>query len=413
MNPDQIPLFSTLPSEEIKCLTDMLHLSEFPASTLLCKEGELGDRMFIILDGSVEVIQAFGTMDERILNTLYPGEYFGEMSLLERSGFRMASVRSVNPVKVLEMTQADLDSLLERWPALALNMLRELSLRLRDTERATIRDLQEKNRQLDLAYRELQAAQAQIIEKERLERELQVAREIQMSILPDQLPALEGFDFGAQILPARAVGGDLYDFVSLNDRCMGIMIGDVSDKGVPAALYMALTRSLIRAEASLGLPPAVVLAQVNRHLVDMSHTNMFVTVLYGQLFQETGQFVYARAGHEIPMLVLENGTISTPPHGGGQMLGTFNNPIIDEQSITIPPGGTLLLYTDGVTDAKNPEGNFFDCQGLKAALHAYHQLSPQDLCNILMDEILKFQQTSPQHDDITVLAIKSLQENVN
>lgn len=407
MNIDQIPLFSTLPSDERQCLADILHPIDFPALTLLCTEGEVGDRMFIIITGEVEVIQALGTEDERTLNILHPGEYFGEMSLLERQGRRSASVRASTPVKVLEMSLADLDGMLQRWPQLAIDMLRELSLRLRDTEQATIRDLQEKNRQLNQAYQELQSAQAQIIEKERLERELQVAREIQMSILPDKLPIFDGYDFGAQILPARAVGGDLYDFVTLNQHNLGIMIGDVSDKGVPAALFMALTSSLLRAEASLDLQPSEVLLQVNRHLMDMNHAKMFVTALYGILSPESGKFDYARAGHETPLLVTADGETWSPPRNAGQILGIFPDPLIDEQSITIPPGGTLILYTDGVTDSTNDQGEFFDCQGMETVLQENHHLSAQELCEKMMAEILQHQGSSPQQDDITVVAIKA------
>jgi sigma-B regulation protein RsbU (phosphoserine phosphatase) len=297
--------------------------------------------------------------------------------------------------------------LLQRWPHLAIDMLRELSLRLRDTERATIKDLQEKNRQLNQAYQDLQAAQAQIIEKERLERELQVAREIQMSILPNKLPVVDGFDFGASILPARAVGGDLYDFVPLNQDNLGIMIGDVSDKGVPAALFMALTSSLLRATASLDLSPMEVLYQINRHLLNMNHAKMFVTALYGILSPESSKFVYARAGHETPVLVTGDGELWTPPRDAGQILGIFPDPTIDVQSITIPPGSTLILYTDGVTDSTNDKGDFFDYKGLATVLRENHHLNAQELCEKLMAEILQYQGSSPQHDDITVVAIKS------
>ena len=116
------------------------------------------------------------------------------------------------------------------------------------------------------AYTELQAAQVQIIEKERLESELQVASEIQESILPQTLPVIPGIDLGVMMRPARAVGGDLYDLIALKENCLGVVIGDVSDKGVPAAIFMALARSLLRAEASRMAPPAAVLREVNRHL---------------------------------------------------------------------------------------------------------------------------------------------------
>src|SRR5439155_21220972 len=128
------------------------------------------------------------------------------------------------------------DALLHRQPSLAYEMVRVLSVRLRESDDSTIRDLQEKNRQLTLAYEELQAAQAQIIEKEKLEYELQVARELQERMLPRALPGMEGFDFGARMVAARAVSGDFFDFIVLDDDAVGVVVGDVCGKGLPAAL---------------------------------------------------------------------------------------------------------------------------------------------------------------------------------
>ncbi len=193
-----IHLFSALPDEERAQLSEALHLVEYPARAIICCEGDPGDRMYWILSGEVEVIKALGAPSERLFSTITAGDYVGEMALLELHGRRTATVRAATSVSLLEMTREDFDSLLARWPKLAMDMLRELSLRLRDTQSATIRDLQEKNLQLAEAYRELQAAQAQIIEKERLERELQVAQQIQMSMLPDALPETRGFEFGAR-----------------------------------------------------------------------------------------------------------------------------------------------------------------------------------------------------------------------
>ena len=231
--------------------------------------------------GNASVIKALGTNEERLLRIFSPGDYTGEMSLLEPDGLRTATVRADTPLQAYEMTRPDFDELLSRNPKIAIEMLREFSQRLRNSQQATIGDLQIKNIELTKAYRELQEAQVQIIEKERLERELQVARQIQMSMLPGELPQLQDYEFGAQILPARAVGGDLFDFIDLGNDLLGITIADVSDKGVPAALFMALTRSLLRAVALSGESPATVLRKVNHHLLGMNQAAMFVSVLYG------------------------------------------------------------------------------------------------------------------------------------
>lgn len=405
---EHIPLFTSLPASERKHLAEILHYSETPDSTLLFREGDPGNSLYILLDGQVNVIQAIDTSEERVLRTFGPGDYFGEMSLLERGGSRTASVRSISPLKMLEVTRSDFDELLQRWPTLGVEMLRELSLRMRITEKATILELQEKNRQLAEAYEELKAAQAQIIEKERLERELQVARRIQMSLLPNKFPQVKGYEFGATILPARAVGGDLFDFVQLDDHRTGILIGDVSDKGVPAALFMALTRSLFRAEASLGLPPSEVIRMVNRHLLDMNEAGMFVTLLYGILNHASGEFHYARAGHEVPLIVRADAEIEEPSFSSGQLVGVFPEPDLDEQTVIIQPGGAILLFTDGVTDASNPQSDFFGHERLVKALYKYNTQSAQAMCEQILQEILEFQSTANQIDDITLVAFKSI-----
>lgn len=404
---EQIPLFTSLPAAERRHLAEVLHYSEAPENTLLFREGDPGDRLYILLDGQVDVIQAIETEEERVLRIFGPGDYFGEMSLLESEGQRTASVRAKTPIKMLEMTRSDFDELLQSWPTLGLQMLRELSLRMRITEKATILELQEKNRQLAQAYDELKAAQAQIIEKERLERELQVARRIQMSLLPNTFPLVDGFEFGASILPARAVGGDLFDFVKLDDQRTGILIGDVSDKGVPAALFMALTRSLFRAEASLDLTPVEVIRMVNRHLLDMNEAGMFVTLLYGILNQETGEFHYARAGHEIPLVIQKDAQIYEPPYDNGQMIGVFYDPDLDEQSLFVQPGGVILLITDGVTDASGSKSDYFGHERLIASLRAHYDHSAQQICEQILQDILDFQGPNPQIDDITLVTIKS------
>jgi len=406
----QISLFSHVPESEYEKLIEVFHLIEFPAQTILCREGESGNSMFFILSGTVEVIKAIGTSEERVLSLITPGDYVGEMSLLERNGLRVATVKTFTPVSLLELTRADFDNLLLRWPGLAMDMLRELSLRMRELQTDTIRDLRTKNLELARAYRDLQAAQDQIIEKEKLERELQLAHEIQMSMLPSALPETHGFEFGAKILPARAIGGDLYDFIPIQSHkkeTIGVLVGDVSDKGIPAALFMALTRSLLRAEADLGLPPVQVLEQVNRHLLEMNKSNMFVTMLYGILTPETGVFAYARGGHEIPLIVYPDGTVQKIKFAPGQLLGIFPSPLIDHQAIRIPLGGALLLYTDGATDANNVQGDYFGNERLESALTAHHTGTAQQICDQILDEILDYQGAAAQVDDITLVAIRS------
>lgn len=401
----QVPLFATLPPAELAYLDATLRQSLFPSDTLLFREGEHGDRFYIVLDGELEIIKALETSNELVLDARGRGEFVGEMSLLNRDGVRTASVRTRGPTRLLEMTHAEFDALMRRHPELAHEMVRVLSTRLRDANNATIRDLREKNRQLTQAYLDLQAAQTQIIAQETLARELQVARNIQEHMLPRTLPNLAGFDFSAVMVPARVVSGDFYDFIELDEARLGIVIADVCGKSVPAALLMALTRSLLRAEASRGDTAVGVLRSVNRHLLDMNDSRTFVTMLYGVLHQRTREFMYVRAGHELPLIVDPSGEIIVPELGLGQPLGILPRPELDVQTLIIPAGGALLLYTDGITEAVDSQGIFFETERLYEVARANRGAPAQVICERLLQAVTDYRGAAPQADDVTLVAI--------
>ena len=237
------PIFAEIGVSAASDLAEILEDNILPAGCTLFSEGQAGDRFYVIVEGQVAIGKALDSGQELLLAMRGPGEFFGEMSLLDPDGLRTATVRTRTPVRLLSLSRADFDRLLQERPTLALEMMRVLSLRLRDSQNATINDLRAKNQALSQAYSDLKDAQAQLIEKERLEQELRTAQRIQQSILPTKLPRLPGYDFGARFIPARAVGGDLYDFIALGKGKLGIAVGDVSDKGVPAAIFMALTRA--------------------------------------------------------------------------------------------------------------------------------------------------------------------------
>lgn len=401
----QVPLFASLPHEEIRHLSEILRPYSISAGELLMREGEVGDRFYILLDGEMEIIKALETPDERLLAVRGPGTFIGEMSLMRRDGTRTASVRSRYQSNLLEMTRAEFNDLLHRRPTLAYDMLNILSTRLYESENATIRDLQEKNIQLTQAYQELQEAQAQIIEKEKIERELEVAREIQFGILPRNLPQHPGVVFDACITPTRAVGGDFYDFIPLQDDVIGIAMGDVSDHGVPSALFMALTVTLLRAETRRARSLQEVLKSVNRQLLEMNDANMFVTVLYGQLNLATHEFIYVRAGHELPILLNGHGEFIQQNKGTGMPLGLFDDPLFDEQTISLGANDTLLLYTDGATDAIDLHGVPYGKDRLQHALRFTRQTSTEGMCHSLFESIQEYSGEFPQYDDIALLSM--------
>ena len=214
----RIPFFTDLPDEELDRIAATLDMVNLQSGDILFREGDTGEHMYVVVSGELEVLMAPDTDNELILNIVHEGEYLGEMSFIMPGGRRTASVRARGEVGLLSLSRDQFDDLLKRHPKLANAMVSVLSQRLDNTNVSTFRDLTEKNRQLQKAFDELKAAQEQLIEKERLERELKVAADIQMSILPSVLPVHKNFDFGGRILPARQVGGDFYDVFDLGDN---------------------------------------------------------------------------------------------------------------------------------------------------------------------------------------------------
>jgi len=409
MNQDiirSISIFSSLPDEEVEHLAETLALEEIPQGSLLLEEDALGDRYYILVDGEVEVLKALGTADERLLGVRGPGSFIGEMSLFSEDSRHTASVRARTALQLLEMSPEDLGGLLYRQPKFVYEMMRVISQRLDESENITIQELRQKNIQLTQAYEELKAAQAEIIEKEKLEKELEVARDIQLSILPREFPLCPRLDFGACIVPMAAVGGDFYDFITLDDDRFGVAVGDVTDHGVPAALFMALTATLLRVETQRTKSPKGVLEEVNRLLLDMNEAGMFVTLLYGILDCKKNTFQYARAGHELPIVMNPRGKWNDVGQSVGQPLGLFDEPLIDEQTLDLPSESLLVLYTDGVPNALNKQNQRFGLENFLAAIEKEKNHQAQDLCTQVLEIMDAFRGGEDPYDDVTLVAVK-------
>lgn len=404
----QVAIFKTLPPEEIDHLADTLAEREFPAGAMILCEGDSAECLFILIEGEAEIIMALGTLNERLVGVSSVGSLLGEMGLVNPGSRRTATVRARTQTRMLEMTRGDFDALLHRQPKLAYEVVRILSMRLDQAQNRTIRDLEAKNKQLSDAFDQLKAMQGQIVEKEKMERELELARDIQLSMVPRQRPQLPGYDFGARMVSARAVGGDFFDFIPLSPTSIGIAIGDVSDKGVPAALFMALTSNLLRAEARRLGPPGDTLRKVHAQLMEINDAAMFVTVFYGVLDATTRQLRYARAGHELPLILQSDGQFLTLPESAGLPLGATDEVLLDEQTIAVPPASTILFYTDGATDGLNPQGQAFGLAKLSETLIAHASDPAQTLCEALLAACEHHRSVAPQYDDITLVAAQTL-----
>ena len=401
----KIPLFSDIPPSDLVTMVNELPVETYAPGAYLFRDGDPGEHLYVVREGNLEIVLAADTPDEMLLKVCGPGEYVGEMGLILADGKRTATVRAKTKVQTWVMSRAKFTQVLQRWPVIAYSMVNILSERLDATNDATFRDLTEKNHALQKAYDELKAAQVQLIEKERLERELKVAADIQLSILPDVLPAVEGFNFGARILPARRVGGDFYDVFLIDETKTGVVIGDVADKGVPAALFMARAHALIMAEADSSMSAGEVLQLANGHITRLQKSAQFVTALYGILDSKTGDFAYARAGHEPPLILTSDGRVERLPHGPGMSLGLWDVITLDEGTVRLEKGSTLVLFTDGMTDCRDPNGTAFGLDRIKAALADMAGLPAQEVCDRLFNTLMSYQNGSSQDDDVTLVAI--------
>jgi serine phosphatase RsbU (regulator of sigma subunit) len=244
-------------------------------------------------------------------------------------------------------------------------------------------------------------------EEQQSTQELVTAGKMQSDILPERPPVVKGWEVCALLEPARETSGDFYDFIPLDNGKLGIVIADVSDKGMGAALFMALASTLIRTYApQYPTLPSFALNAVNRRILTDTRGNMFVTVFYGVLEPDTGRLRYVNAGHNPPYMVsVQKGKPVDKLRRTGMALGVLEDAVWQQKMVKFVPGDTLLLYTDGVTEAQNREGNFFGEQRLLEITRSKTGCKAQELQNAVMHELRRYIGDTPNQDDITLVVI--------
>ena len=253
--------------------------------------------------------------------------------------------------------------------------------------------------------------QRQAQERERIEQELRVARLIQQTLLPKEVPDLEGYKLAAYYQPAREVGGDFYDFLKLDDEHLGLVVGDVTDKGVPAAIVMATTRTMLRASAQRLDSPGEVLKRVNDVIVRDIPPNMFITCLYAILNLNSGLLRYANAGHDLPYRRRSSSSSSTEAGGAeelratGMPLGLLPGMSYEEKEIVLERGDSVLFYSDGLVEAHDPQRDMFGFPRLQGLVGAHRSDGPA-MVNFLLAELSRFTgEEWEQEDDITLVTL--------
>jgi serine phosphatase RsbU (regulator of sigma subunit) len=252
-----------------------------------------------------------------------------------------------------------------------------------------------------------QRLQRERIERARIEQELQVARSIQQASLPKEVPTLEGWQISPYYQPAREVGGDFYDFHLLSDGRLGLVTGDATGKGVPAALVMSTTCGMLQlaAQALDSSSPGEVLSRVNETLVARIPPNMFVTCFYAILEPESGSLSYANAGHDLPYLRRGGGGDAEELRARGMPLGLMPGMSYEEKEIVLQAGEAVLFYSDGLVEAHDPRGEMFGFPRLRALIAEHGE--ERSLGDFLMEELYSFVEEGwEQEDDITLLTLR-------
>ncbi|EFO81577.1 stage II sporulation E family protein [Oscillochloris trichoides DG-6] len=411
-----IPWFTYLDAAQISSMAASMAQRHLAAGDILFHHGEESYDCFIIVEGSVEVLIYVNGAEHR-LEVYNAGDIVGEMALIDRSP-RSASVRAITDSHLVVITEVEFKTLIGSNPEVAMRVLRNSTTRVRNTNQRMIGDLERKNNELLRAYQQLKAAQGDLIRLSRIEQELAVARQIQESFLPRQLPQLRGWEIGAYSRGAQAVGGDFYDCIELSDGRIGLVVADACGKGVTAALFVALSRSLLRAasqapwifqsgeilDAESILTGALWL--VNDYICrEHGDNNMFVTLFYAVLDPKNGDLAYVNAGHNPPLLLdaqcenLYELPEATLP------IGIMANQNFPPQRTRIEPGYRLVLFSDGITEAMNPDGQPFGDERFHEVLYEDGHLSAKNLVSIVIAQVDSYAAGAPQADDMTLMII--------
>ena len=247
-------------------------------------------------------------------------------------------------------------------------------------------------------------------EKKRLDHDLEIARDIQRILLPSEAPKINGFEVHGLNVPARQVSGDYFDYIKIDDERLGVAIADVSGKGVPASLIMAICRSVLRSQAIGNPSPADVLQKVNRQLYPDIKEDMFISMAYLGIDHVRGVVTLARAGHDAPLLYQEKSGTITPLKTPGMVVGIDSGDVFDrltkDVAVPLEPGDCILLYTDGITEALDSEGNEFGMERTIASVKSTAKKGARAIVTQLIDDLRNFVGATAQNDDITLIAIR-------
>ncbi len=396
-----------IPPHDIDRLIKAVTIQNFKAETIICQEGDVEYAFYIIQQGNVAFTKKM-EHGEQLLGYKGDGEFFGELGILDHAP-RAASVHATTDCTLIRISEELFDQIISQNPLAARSIMRGITRSMRDTDRITIAKLQLTNQELARTLDELRAAQAELLRRERIKRDMEIAANVHQSILPDEFPTVPNFEFAAVARPAREVGGDLYDIIRIDTDSVGIVMADASGKSVQAAIYMAIVKTLFLSQAIPGLSPAEVAHRVHNLLLKASTAEMFVTVFFAALNSASGQLTYVRGGHDRPILYRAATQETVLLDAPGRFLGLLPNLIIEEARLSLHPGDTLVCYSDGVTDAvNNSDNSMYGLERLQAIVARHGHQPAQELVQAIVTDVDNFRNDAEQPDDLTLLVTKAL-----
>ena len=421
------PLFALVPRASLELLAAAARLVEVPGGTTVIRQGDFGSEAFLLVDGVVDIMVEFEGLGQVRISEARPFDVIGETGALCHHP-RTTSVVARGPVTLLSVHRMALEKLTSENPDVALAIIGTMAERLHRTGRhlacliSAANALRSGAATIDAVTSALRAendfapyAQAievvagQIADNESLRREMEAAARIQHAILP-QVMNWNGHppfaEIAASMRPARHVGGDFYDFFTLDPNRIALVVGDVSGKGVPAALFMALARNSFRAIGRYEFSAARVLEAVNRTLCEGNDDLFFLTVVYAVLDRRNGVLTYAIGGHDPPLLRHADGRVDALASAGDIALGVDATVGYGERKLTLSPDDRLLIYTDGVSEAQRACGTLFGREPLLELVGQGGGASVQAMIAAVNDAVDGFTGSAPQSDDITCLALR-------
>ncbi len=412
----QLPIFAGLDTQAASLVLQHLQRVVVPAGRVIFEQESLGDDLYVIENGQVQVIRQLENGIDNALAVLEGGEIFGEMALLEEQP-RSARVVAYTDVSLLSISRQTFDRLIEESPTVAVHLLKRISARLRERNEhqevllneklQLIDELATKNAQLERTLMELQQALETVAEHERVTRDLEIARQIQLQMLPTTFPQVPGLALFASTVPSQWVGGDFFDVLFEGDRVC-LLLGDVSGKGIPAAMQMARLMGEFRACARQRDDPVGVVQALNESVCarNLAWTS-FVTLQYVVIDLALRSLQFICAGHPPLFLCHADGQVDWLGQVANLPLGIDASFIYQQEAYPLLPGDRLLLYSDGAYEAKNEAGDMFSLSQL-AAVFADTPPAPEATIETLRGILADFTGSASLDDDTTFFCAQAL-----